>query len=333
MDEIRFGVEIETCMHILDNSLFQEDFSDPDKILREIEKCGKLKLPEFKWEVITDEATRSLNYNSWIIMPDSSITCSENKYCVVKGEYSSCPELYFYSVEFVTPILKGKEGLKKLSFFWLAFLFGDNFLYAVNESQGIHVNISHKDMNVENFVNLWAYYEPVIIQLLPEERRINIMDMAIPIYILKKMRSDEKLVILVSDKYSSISVKNDIKNPDNSRIEIRVKEGDMLYDNIMPWIIFCMRLLELSLKKEYEAESKYETKEEKMKLLSSFFSEIKDTNLVEYLNFLYFTNKEENWPIFTFSGKTEEIYENITENTFSPEIQEKIQMIRKMKCE
>ena len=247
IDNSFFGVEIETCFSILDNSDVELDY---EKSLLEyyyrLSKCSK-KLPKsnlYSIAVNIDSEFTPINYDHWLLMPDASLSCSmiddrEDDYqCISNNknlEIKKCGKYNFYPIEIITPKLSGRDGMSIIDNIWRECIMSEQFIYTSNTTQGLHVNISHPDMNTKNFIDWWMILEDEIISHLPDYRQVEIMDFAVPLKMLGNVYD------MIREKYAAIS----IRNPD--RIEVRVYGGTMNLKEIKSWTIFCLHVLAVSM--------------------------------------------------------------------------------------
>lgn len=234
-----FGLEIETCFKIIDNP----NVDDPEKQLLEyyyiLSKCSEGR---FNIAVNVNSNFRPGVYDHWLLMPDDSLSCSvqdQTENCVSKNESLSvdfCRQYNFYPIEIITPKLSAKDGFNNVKEIWNRCIMSDRFIYTVNDTQGLHVNISHPQMNISRFVKWWLLLEEEIISHLPEYRQESIMDFAVPLGMM-----GDRVEELIRDKYGALST----RNPD--RIEIRLFQGTMNLDEIQAWTFFCLYLLAVSI--------------------------------------------------------------------------------------
>lgn len=352
-----FGLELETCVHIIDDPLFTRlpmEVSDAKwketlqehtkKAVTAVYNCYKYRFPKIRWQLILDTGERATGYDRWIIMPDSSLECDyrpgasqgdgtlTEKYCVIRGHKFTggrCQKYVFYPVEIVSPKLTGFVGLKYFTMMWHGVLMGDSMVYSVNETQGLHTNISNPNMNPAKFLKLWTQFEYVILQIIGEERRQTSITMATPLsYGLGTGFSLEELA---SQKFIAIS----LKKGNSPRLEVRIHSGTMDYTEIVNWTAFCMWMLCISIvipedrigdAIEYP---QYLQESDKTKLVTDFFSLIRDKRLIRFLQAEYNANKQADWPTVNYTGPSENIIRYTLPSDFDPTVIEKI---RHRKC-
>jgi hypothetical protein len=186
-------------------------------------------------------------YKRWSIMHDTSVKCDgkfEEQKCVIEGKKEDdgkCENLTFYPIEIVSPKLKGNRGLKILENIFKHWLYQNGIVYLTNESQGLHINISHPHMVPWVFIRIWKDFEYVIFATLPLFRRQK-SDFFFPINKNTNYRFNQK--------YSSVHV-HDNNDIEQNRLEIRIYEGTMILEDIYIWTKFCMSLLVLSIMNPY----------------------------------------------------------------------------------
>lgn len=338
-----FGLELETCVHVIGDPYFTDlpmKFKDPrwqetldahtKKAVKSFYICLSSKFPEIKWKLILDTNERTTRYDQWVIMPDSSLECDyrkgtdsdqlKQKYCVLKGKIvgrEKCSNFVFYPVEIVSPKLTGKLGLRFLTLFWHGVLLADNTVYSVNQSQGLHTNISNPNMDANKFLKLWVYFEPIVLQIIGTERRLGSWSMASPLS--GAMKTNFTLMELANGKFVSVS----LKDGNSPRLEVRIRGGSMDYNEVVKWTTFCMLMLTFSViipEDKIPTPGAYPetfTIENKNDLLSEFFTLIGDTGLIRFLQHDYNQNREDNWPEYKYKGPSRVIFKEISPKHFS----------------
>lgn len=279
MKNMKFGIELETCVHVLGREEFKKVSvdSNSEKVAIDVfYDCLKSKSDTLKWSRFTQPT--ETNYDTWIIIPDHSVECNKNAECISKNSVY-CEDMQFFPVEIVTPVLIGLLGMKVFTYVYYGVLLSDNFIYARNFSQGLHINLSHPQMHLQKFINLWASIEPVIWQSLPSARRFAALPFAYPIY------NDTDRVY---EKFSSVHIHK-------GRIEIRLFEGTMEYLDIMMWLQFCMIILEQSIIIKQLPET---SQDDKLGMLNTLCDLVQDSNVLRYILERYNANRESSWPEF-----------------------------------
>lgn len=357
-DQISFGLELETCVHIMKHPLFTplnvKDESQREelqqsrvkKAVRAYYDCISRKFPGIRFKLILNDAERAARYDQWIIMPDSSIECNYNKYlqekyCVLQGKRitgKQCKKFAFYPIEIITPKLTGYIGLKYITLFWYGILTAYDMVYSVNETQGLHVNISHPNMDRNSFLNLWSYFEPIILQILSADRRENIWYMAVPVSSTVQIFGSDYDTI-TQNKFLSVGV----KKGNSPRLEVRIQAGSMDYISVTRWLMFCMWFLCLSVVKKYEHKAFpftwkgatvtfHEGKKGQKKLLDNFFHIVHDSTLISFLNNKYNKNKQEGWPEYIYNGKRKKILRYFTPNDFPQKTLIALEQTKRRSC-
>ena len=170
-EKTRFGIEIETCVHVLDHKTKIEKFADEIESLVMYYDCLRTKSPVV-WEMSKDANYVPTSYDKWRVQPDDSLGCSvgpsreRDLSCVYNGatqRLSDCDKLDFFPVEIITPVLTVPRGLKEFTMVWYSTILANNFVYTVNDSQGLHINISHLDVDARRFLYWWRAFEPIIL--------------------------------------------------------------------------------------------------------------------------------------------------------------------------
>jgi hypothetical protein len=236
LDSVSFGIELETCFHIIDNT-----FKSQIRSREQFYECMKNKSDnQVSW--IKGNSKEQQEYKSWIVTEDESVACNTNygTSCIIQGSRSpleKCRKLTFHPVEIVSPILTGNKGLELFAYAFYAFLYTNNIIYSVNKSQGLHINMSHPNMDTEKFIKLWVAFEPVISNCVPESRRKN------P-YCKPLGKSEDPYKLSCNQKYVSVRTHGEGKL---KRLEVRLQEGSMDFFEIYFWLLFCIYILILSM--------------------------------------------------------------------------------------
>jgi hypothetical protein len=235
LNDVVFGIEIETCFHIL-NKTFKNNI---DAMTHLYDCMSKKSENIIGWEIIYSSTQRSSTYDKFILMPDNTVICNEGESsCVIKGEkvQGKCTDIIFFPVEIITPKLKvNKNGFEILNFVFHALLYTDNIIYSNTDTQGLHINVSHPKMDKNNFLKLWAYFEPVIFNLLSDDRKYVVKN-----FILLSSIKEDELFEKSKQKFSTVR-----NHPD--RLEIRIQEGTIEYTEIYEWTLFCLIFLSVSV--------------------------------------------------------------------------------------
>lgn len=228
-----YGVEFEMC--------FKKDV-----VRKYVEENPSLENISYDIDVGGTNAWNNIlsreGFGNWQVHQDSSITASYNK----------AVEDYDISIEIVTPILSGAEGLAEINRFLSTFV--PKLGGYVNDSCGGHVHIGAKDLlqgterQVANkfIIGLLTAqkFTPLLRALVPEERRYS--DWAEPVSVdpvnigssLSNAREDVEsarmhvanlINLFASDRYKTINFKSLY---DKGTIEFRIFDGTLNYSLI-----------------------------------------------------------------------------------------------------
>lgn len=254
IEDIIFGIEIETCFHILNTDLKEEES------LKYLYNYFITKEGGIEWEFTGDE--HSVKYDKWIIMEDSSINCSSkdkkinDRLCIISGSKApmeKCDNMTFFPVEIVSPKLtigkipgRSSKGLEELYYVFYKYIYSKDIIYTVNKSQGLHINMSHPLMDKRKFLYWWVVYENIILKLLPLHRRKNIAEYSEPITGYK----NEMLYQTLNYKFVSVRTHKD-------RFEVRIGEGSISFFDIYYWLMFCLIFLYRTIETSLEPHTEY----------------------------------------------------------------------------
>lgn len=355
-----FGLELETCAHIIGNPLFTRlpmMYNDPrweetlqlhtKRAVKAIYNCYKHKMPNVRWKLILETSERATRYDQWIIMPDSSLECDYRRgaglsddtiienYCIIDGVKSNranCQKYIFYPVEIVTPKLTGMVGLKYFTLMWHGVLMGNNLVYSVNDSQGLHTNLSNPRMNPNKFLKLWTQFEYVILQIIGDDRREKSIVMATPLSY--SIKTGYPLEEIARGKFVAVSLKKG-KSP---RLEVRIRSGSMDYNVIIKWTVFCMWLMSISITIPSENLGEgidypeFLSIDDKKKLVNNFFKMIYDSTLIDFLQKEYNDNRMPSWPKSDYRGPRGKVLKYLTPKDFSDKTLRTISRMRRNVC-
>jgi hypothetical protein len=325
MDEIKFGIEFEVC--VCDNfeegklrSMLKSPFNTQN--LLDINHLGRLqgKIDNFKiytlmlrilnneYNLTNDFIARKYGeyydvspeelYTSYFATSDSSIECAEplnlsTNRTYKKKETFTAENCDLVPIELVTPII----SLEKPSFDNFIstldnIILNENFLYESNDSQGMHINVSHPEaitiLGKEKFLKLWWHFEPLIFTFIPSKRRESGYAKALRKVFptLSELEATWKSVYSDPDddlgKYNAISVKS-------NRFEVRIVPSGMSREHILNWLKLCIKLVYASVTKPCfipEDEKRINLK----KLISSLFDDyLEDEDLKAYFSGLAYS--------------------------------------------
>jgi hypothetical protein len=261
---IKFGIEIETCCTIDDEKKYDSIYDFAPEYVEILSELAKKKKTEFEFLNVVNE-DKIYNEITWMIDEDITVNCDNG-----------------IPVEIITPIMTQPEDFENI---FQNIILDKKFTYISNDTQGIHINISHPKQDTLNFLKFWWYFEPLFLRFLSLKRQLKIEKYAKPLrkifenfYDIEK--SYEKYYKIADSKYSAVSVKKD-------RFEIRIIDGSMDCEFIMNWLKLCIGLLNISISKKF--------KEDKMTddiktMFENLFLYIKDKELKEYFEMLYEKN-------------------------------------------
>ena len=257
---IKFGIEIETCCKINSKKRYDSIYDFAPDYVKMLSKLAKKKDISFQFLNVVDEE-KIYDEITWMIDEDITINCNNE-----------------IPVEIITPIMTRPEDFENV---FQNIILDDHFTYESNTSQGIHINISHPKQNVQNILQFWWYFEPLLLRFLPLERQQKIEKYAKPLRKIFKNfndieRSYKKYYKLTDSKYSAINIKKD-------RFEIRIIDSSMDSQFIINWLKLCIGILKNSILYEIEDIEDFDIKT----MFRKLFLYMKDTDLKIYFRTLY----------------------------------------------
>ena len=307
LSNILFGIEIETCYHNIDrtdnkifdiNKKYKQSIIDNQKFLYTCfnKKSQYMEKENLKWIFCHPTDKKCSDYTKWMVTSDATLYChptnlAEPEYTIdYKKKTTDLPPLNFYPVEFVSPILNIKE-LNNILLIFHGWLLDSKLIYTVNDTQGLHVNLSYNlDTNVNyknNFAKLWYIFEPVVLNMITENRR----DINEEWEIQSKLKFSEIDYKLNTNIFNS---KNTNLKIHSDRLELRVFDGTMDVDEILNNVRFSILLLSASItiqKSEIARLSKIHDIE---LLILEMFDLIKDINIIKFCIQRLIRNKKNN---------------------------------------
>lgn len=267
--EVNIGIEIETCFGILDYNLEDESMAQEryfDTIHKKVSDLKQLvpnherKLYDIDY-IPSNEATE---YDRWHLMHDDSVFCHPGINMggkIYPLEYSrfyhegleyqlqSDSGIYFHPIEIVTPKMTYYSGLIALTNMWNKVFMSKEYVYNINNSQGLHINLSHPKLNANRFLDSWIKLEPYIIRNLPDYRLQSIKDWAIPFtYPVNPGSRIAQWNIYeraFSYKYMALGIRTNFKY--GRRIEVRIYQSTMDLQEIIDWTSFCVFIAAMSI--------------------------------------------------------------------------------------
>lgn len=313
LEQIKFGLEHEVCVNIGVDEYYH------DSTQKKMVKCFNHKPLGYKWVHSYVEDDPKLNYNVWNITGDMSIGCpspdekddeTKGKYCILTGKKTNCPNITFSSVEIITPILQGYNGLKTFEIVWFGYIMSNRMTYLTNNTQGLHVHISHPKLDLNKFLKLWYIYEPVIMNIIDPERRENLDEFTGRIQTLcsyKYLKHKKTLDAPKDLKYYAVNIKH--YRPDSCRIEIRIYHGTVIFHEILNWLKFLMIFTAKSIISSSSSidtlsrKIKYNSTHNRKLAVKSLLKLISDKNVCKYLLKLYHKNKHKIYPNVDYTCK------------------------------
>jgi len=311
---ILFGIEIETCYHNVNKSSNQKPKTENDKYKQSLidnkkylfdcfsKKSNTYKNPMINWIYCHPHSKDCEEYKKWVVTSDPTVFCknsnlADETYSIQKQQISTdIPEIEFYPVEIVSPILnmsttetEAGEGFLVISLIYFGWLIDNNLVYTINNTQGLHINLSHTSINMvdysQKFIKILYIIEPILLNMIPEDRRDMIDD-------YKKLRYKpfDKLDL------QSLSEKNPIVKIHTNRIELRLFDGTMIYDEIYYTTMLSILLLGASIVISHDYLNTLLNITDINKLFEVLKTLIVDTNTINFAINKYNKNKLENSP-------------------------------------
>lgn len=322
---ILFGIEIETCYHNINKTSdkklnhddkYKQSLIDNKKFLFECfsEKSKSYQNPLLNWIHCHPHNKRCEDYKNWVVTSDPTVFCKNtnmvDEQYSVKQNYRSLniPNTEFYPVELVSPILNmstksspAGEGFLVLFMIYFGWLMDKNLVYTVNESQGLHINLSHKDtpmtQYITKFLKLIYIMEPILINMIPEDRRF--------------MLDPEEHLRYTSFEnidLQALTEKNPIIKIHKNRLEFRIFDGTMIYHEIYYTTMFSILLLGSSIILS-EDQLNPLLKETDIKILfENLESFIGDTQTINFVIDKYNKNKTQDTPKIQKSQKQQTVF-------------------------
>ena len=296
IDFICFGIEFETCVCDKTRPSKQKGGTDLDFFNYYTGKLQQLyseKLKDDKeiFKHIPDPKSHG-DYTIWAVTEDLSIRCKNDKFYHNKDLISediyfndgSMVECRYEPVELVSPIFNFNTH-DFLNMFENV-IRDPTFQYQSNESQGMHVNVSHPRQNKLKMLKLWWCFEPIILQFIPAIRRNskyvktvrsvfqNIQDIEIKWEDYYRNPDDQPA------KYMTLCVKG-------NRFEFRLVNANMSTAHVKSWVGFCSHLVYLSTLDRVQMPDT--ENKNSLELFEELFSDdyIKDRGLKEYFAHIY----------------------------------------------
>jgi hypothetical protein len=175
-----------------------------------------------------------------------------------RGHYKIVTDSSIYgnnAIECVSPVLKGKKGLKSLQVVCEAL---DEVNAQVNRSTGLHVHVGLRNITFEQYKNIfinYIYLEGVIDSFMAKSRRQNENSYC------KSLRDTQIQRLLNCDSLESINILlcndryyklNPTSYSRHNTLEFRQHQGTVNYQKITNWVNFIIKLVEWSKKNRLE---------------------------------------------------------------------------------
>lgn len=310
--DILFGIEIETCYHNLHKSINKKYKRDDDKYKqsiidnkKNIYSCFKAKsknydIENLQWIYCLPTELNCGGYKNWIVTSDPTVYCQrttlvDEVYSVNHGKMSkTIPKIEFYPIEFVSPILnmnldntKSGEGLMIFSYIYFGWLMDRNLVYTVNDSQGLHINVSYPKLDLPQymmkFIKIIYIMEPILINMITDDRRDLLLGT------LRETPFKDINMELLFKKHAIIKIHKE-------RLEVRVFGGTMVYDEIYYTTLFTILLLGAAILTPDEKLDALLDVTDIQILFNALVSFIGDNKTINYVIGEYNKNKMNNSP-------------------------------------
>lgn len=280
----KFGIELELCSCILGYSKGRDCISFQKYFAADLQSKMNSSKSVSKEQVdyIEDEEKTPLDYTHWSVVEDTSLGCNTGtedtpdsyKYHKYKLERARTSGLEndkllgdcgqeFCALELVSRVLRFTELDVLHNVYKL--LFDARTIYEVNDSQGLHITVSHPNLDPEQLIELWVYYEEAIRELLlKEERRSKeSTKYAMPIRdVFVSGKSEHGItrgVVGIRDwkkwyyteptktgKYSAMNIKR-VPGQKEYMAEFRIAGSTLQWEEIYGWIELFCRMVTLSV--------------------------------------------------------------------------------------
>lgn len=322
---ILFGIEIETCYHNIDktpdkklndDNKYKQSLIDNKNFIFECfsNKSKNYKNPLVNWIYCRPNDKNCEEYKNWVITSDPTVFCKntnivEEKYSIKQNSMSlNIPDIEFYPIELVSPILNmstqispAGEGFLILYMIYFGWLMDKKLVYTVNDTQGLHINLSHKNTPMKQymskFLKLIYIMEPILINMIPDDRRF--------------MLDPEEYLRYTSFEnidLQALTEKNPIIKIHKNRLEFRIFDGTMVYHEIYYTTMFSILLLGASIALS-EKQLDPLLKETDIKILfENLESFIVDTQTINFVINKYNKNKTEDAPEIQTSQKQQTVF-------------------------
>lgn len=310
---ILFGIEIETCYHninktsnkrLKDNEKYDKSLIDNKNYLFTCfeKKSKRYKNPLLNWIYCKPHDENCEEYKNWVVTSDPTLFCKNTNmttdiYSIKQNSMSTnIPELEFYPVELVSPILNmttkntdSGQGFLVLYMIYFGWLMDKNLVYTVNETQGLHINLSHKNtpmtVYTNKFLKLIYIMEPILINMIPDDRRFMLDD-----------EDHLRYTSFENINLQALTEKNPIIKIHKNRLEFRLFEGTMIYKDIYYTTMFSILLLGASIALSEDQLNPLLQETDIQILFEKLESFIPDTETINFVIDKYNKNKLEDKP-------------------------------------
>ena len=276
MKDFKFGFEIETCVKLL-------NLKEELPLYAVYAKISEF----FKKQIGEEVKVESEDYSLWSIVLDASVECPKTilvpkpKSCLSKNGLSKedCGETKFYPIEIISPIFSPTiQTMEKIKMVLFKFFFNDNLVFALNESQGFHIHISHPLLDKTALAKLWCVFEEEIFNLLALERKGNKYTKSLRCSFLdNEYRDEEEFKTFVKspknifsnidytmtdykplfpiDRYHSLNLSIE----DSTHVEFRLFGATLIFQDIYKYLKFCLNFVFFSIKNKRKENSFYDS--------------------------------------------------------------------------
>lgn len=271
-----FGIEFETCVCNRDDGKLNSD-EDFVTMLKKINKSVAV----FRFQ---EDPREDIDYTKWSVTVDRSVRCrqpSGTYFTQGKRTPDRCNQINV-PLELVTPIYNYKRDYEIFTGILKDVIFSDEFVYESNDTQGMHINVSYlgRDYDPLKVLEMWWYFEPVILKFVPVNRRYSpYAEHLRKIFnTIDALRHDSQSFFENPDsppaKYTALCKKS-------NRFEFRLVHAEMTPDHILSWLGFCTRFIVASVDFVFPSDRNTGTFDE-------LFSIIGNDNIKRYFSEFYY---------------------------------------------
>ena len=208
-----YGIEIECYSNISRHELAR-------RIEDRLNGTGHTALVSL-WERNTDR----MNTTRWTVKTDSSL----NRQCPPGRT----------GVEVVSPVLRGKDGLRALQI--VCDVVSEHCI--VNRACGLHIHHGVESSEIENVARAWMEFEPYVMQSLPQSRREN--HYCIQWNRISSTKEDvHRLPEIARAKYRTLNLSSFQMR---GTVEFRCHSGTTEYGKISNWLLVTQGIIEAAV--------------------------------------------------------------------------------------